>query len=165
MARSLTYWRDQIVSLLPSYQVQELWREIQYKHSWSLDREWSSEIKYTNKQVGVIGEDLACEYLRQCGYKVLTRNFESYTGNEIDIVARRGEVLVFVEVKCRVSPDRWQPISAINTAKRRRLSRAAHHYLEMLSEEVPYRYDGVEVILRPGELPQLNIIEALEMGR
>lgn len=73
--------------------------------------------------LGALGEALAVRWLRRRGYAVLARNFRA-DGVEADVVARRGEVLLVVEVKTR--RGRWAlPERAVDAAKRLRLERAA----------------------------------------
>jgi putative endonuclease len=77
-------------------------------------------------RAGLGAEWAAILYLRLKGYRVLARRY-SVKGGEIDIVARRGDTLVFVEVKLRATLDDAR--TAIGADKRRRVSRAARAYL------------------------------------
>jgi len=82
-----------------------------------------------NKLLGKFGEDLACAYLTRKGYKLVSRNIKlSY--QELDIVAIQEKVLVFVEVKTRMS--KWQEGAeeAMNRGKYHNLKKAILHYLE-----------------------------------
>src|SRR3982751_3743722 len=63
------------------------------------------------------GEKLAVKFLRQQGYKILYRNFRGRTGGEIDIVARHGDTLVFVEVKTRTREDFGRALDAVDREK------------------------------------------------
>ncbi len=94
---------------------------------------------------GKLGEDLACEELTRLGYRILDRRFRTRCG-ELDIVARDGPVLVFVEVRAR-SGDRFgNPFESVTWQKQHRLSRMAAAYLcaKQLAE-VPCRFDIVGV--------------------
>ena len=72
--------------------------------------------------------------------------------DELDVVARDGAVLVFVEVKTRKSEAFGRPLTAVDRAKRRALCRAAVRYLERLKyPAVNFRFDVVEVIGEPGD--------------
>jgi putative endonuclease len=71
---------------------------------------------------GARGEKLACRYLRRNGYKILYRNFRGRSGGEIDIVARDGDTLVFIEVKTRSREDFGRPLEAIGTDQQQRIS-------------------------------------------
>ncbi len=55
----------------------------------------------TRKDIGNLGEEVACEYLRRKGFRVVARNVTRKTG-EIDVIVRKGEILHFVEVKSMV---------------------------------------------------------------
>lgn len=77
---------------------------------------------------GQRGEDRAAAHLRALGYSVVERNFRCRLG-EIDIVARDGEVLVFVEVRTRSHGDRGSALETVTPAKQRQIARVAGHYL------------------------------------
>jgi putative endonuclease len=79
-------------------------------------------------QKGRKGEDRAAAFLRLKGYKILERNYRVGQG-EIDLVARRSDTLVFVEVKTRRGKSRGSPLEAVTPRKVRRLSAAAALYL------------------------------------
>lgn len=84
----------------------------------------------TEKQnIGKLGEDVAAKYLENKGYKVLERNFRKPWG-EIDIVAQKGDELVFVEVKAQKMGFPWRPEENITQHKKRQLSRIINTYLK-----------------------------------
>ena len=88
-------------------------------------------LRYRNhRNIGSRGEDLAHRYLRRRGFVITARNWRPpQGGGEIDIVARDGEYLVFVEVKTRAS-DKWNaPERDIDDDKMRALRRAARDYV------------------------------------
>jgi putative endonuclease len=91
------------------------------------------------------GEDLACEYLKRAGLKVVERNYRC-RGGEIDIVARDGATVVFVEVKERGGSSHGTAVEAVTREKRRRLLRAARLYAAThgLSESL-LRFDVVSI--------------------
>lgn len=107
------------------------------------------------------GEELAESLLRRKGYRILGRRVRVGRRDELDLVARHGAVLVFVEVKTRGGTDFGRPASAVGPRKRHALSRGALHYLRQLRERPDYfRFDVVEVIGRQGEgRPDLRHIE------
>ncbi len=79
-------------------------------------------------------------YLESQGFEIVARNATTKVG-EIDLVAREGETLCFVEIKAR-SGDRYGPaIAAVNPAKQRRLARAAAMYLALERWQGPCRFD------------------------
>ena len=98
-------------------------------------------------RLGRRGERLAARLLRELGLDVLMRNYRCAAG-EIDIVARDGEVLCFVEVKTRRHALRSRPGEAVGRAKRARLIRSARRYLrEAGHPDVVYRFDIVEILI------------------
>ena len=96
---------------------------------------------------GKLGEDLACAELERRGYAILARRYRTRAG-EIDIVARDGETLVFVEVKARATRAFGDPAEAITPLKRRRLGRMALDYLARLPRAPgPCRFDVVAILM------------------
>jgi putative endonuclease len=98
---------------------------------------------------GKKGEDIAVEYLKQAGYRILERNYRCIFG-EIDIVARDGDTTVLVEVKSRRSERFGPPQASVGPAKQRKLSMLALHYLKdkrLLNGNA--RFDVVAVMLSP----------------
>jgi len=97
--------------------------------------------------MGQRGERLAARLLGELGLDVLVRNYRDFP-REIDIVARDGEVLCFVEVKTRRSAIFSRPSESVGQAKKRLIIRAAHRYLREIGRPpVVYRFDIVEVVL------------------
>lgn len=80
------------------------------------------------RKTGDFGEDLTAEFLTKKGYKILDRNY-SKTFGEIDIIARKGEVISFVEVKTRKSDDFAYAAEAVDFYKQQRIKRASQAYL------------------------------------
>jgi len=110
--------------------------------------------------VGRWGEDLAVAHLRGEGYRILGRRVRPDRRDEIDIVARKKGVLIFVEVKTRATEDFGSPAQAVDRDKRRALNRAAARYLRRLGHpRLICRFDVVEVIGRPGSRVTLRLIE------
>ena len=77
---------------------------------------------------GDAAEDRACRHLEGSGFTIVDRNFRT-RGGEIDIVARKGDVLAFVEVRSREVPGFGTPEESVTPAKRRRIVVAARRYL------------------------------------
>lgn len=77
-------------------------------------------------QLGLMAESFAAFYLRMKGYKILAQRFKTPVG-EIDLVARRGKVLAFIEVKARDSRD--AALTAVTPKMHQRLSRAGEWYI------------------------------------
>jgi putative endonuclease len=81
------------------------------------------------REIGSWGEKLAVDYLVQCGYKIIEKNFRCKIG-EIDIIARDKEYIVFVEVKYRKDISHGYPREAVNFYKQRTISKVALFYLK-----------------------------------
>lgn len=111
-------------------------------------RDAGTRAKTEKRLRGDAGERLAAEFLRkQCGMKILYRNFRAGR-DEIDIIARDGNTLVFAEVKTRSERDTHGAIYAVDARKRRALHRAAAAYMRLLRERPSEtRLDAVEVYL------------------
>ena len=92
---------------------------------------------HARQNFGAEGEAAACAYLEQRGYRVLARNARA-DRVELDIVAERGGVLVFVEVKTRRGSDRGSAAEAVDALKRARIARGARAWLHA-SERRPRR--------------------------
>ena len=94
---------------------------------------------------GLSGEARACDYLRSRGYAILARNFRTRFG-EVDIVARKDGVTVFVEVKEREGDSHGGALDAVTRGKRRRVIRAATAYAAAHGlMETPLRFDVIAI--------------------
>ncbi len=101
------------------------------------------------RAIGRWGEDVAARHLGRAGYRVLRRRVRIDRRHEIDLVARQGDTLVFVEVKTRASETFGLPAESVGRAKRRALSRAALRFLRRMRRVPTYiRFDIVEVVGR-----------------
>jgi putative endonuclease len=104
-------------------------------------------------RVGLWGEAQAERFLRQRGWRILGRRVR-IGRDELDLVARQDQTLVFIEVKTRRSEDFGRPCAAVDRGKRHSLSRAAVRYLKKLSARPSFfRFDVVEVIGTPEQGP------------
>jgi len=92
--------------------------------------------------LGRLGEDVACRELVRRGYAVLARRFRTRFG-EIDIIARDGGTLVFVEVKARSGEGFGGPEAAVDRAKQRRIVAAAKAFIAHTDADLPARFDVV----------------------
>ncbi len=102
-------------------------------------------------ETGLWGERIAAEHLVAGGYSIMGRRVRPGHRDEIDIIARKGRVLAFVEVKTRLSEAFGRPAMAVDKAKRRNLCRAAAAYLRRAHyPDFVYRFDIVEVVGHPG---------------
>jgi putative endonuclease len=101
----------------------------------------------TAKSTGVDGEALARRFLQAKGYEIVASNWRC-TGGEIDIVARDGGVLVFVEVKTRRTATAGEALAGITAAKRQRMLTAAYAFAAQTGViDPPWRIDAIAVIV------------------
>lgn len=101
---------------------------------------------------GLLGEDIAAEFLTGLGYRVLERRWRTSRG-ELDLIVEDGECLVAVEVKARRGRGFGHPLEAIDDEKLRRLHLLLYEYAaERPSGAADWRVDVVSVVLGPGEL-------------
>ena len=112
-----------------------------------------------HNNVGREGEDVAASYLMQKGYRIVARNWR-YGPKEIDIVARDGETMVFVEVKTRSTLAFELPQEAVTKKKMKNLVEAADAYMLQYNIELEGRFDIVGVL--NGNPPKVieHIVEA-----
>jgi putative endonuclease len=108
--------------------------------------------------IGEYGEELACRELERRGYAILARRYRTRRG-EIDIVAKDGDALVFVEVKTRSDTRFGGPLAAITSDKQRRLTRMALDYLSRHGTGgEPCRFDVVSILPGRDGLPRVEVI-------
>jgi putative endonuclease len=104
------------------------------------------------------GERIAARHYRLRGYRILGANVRA-GGNELDLVARRGRRLVFVEVKERARDSYGGPVAAVNGEKRRRVRRAAASWLQAHPEtaELEVRFEVAAIV--DGRVERLDLSE------
>ena len=108
-----------------------------------MDKEMLSK----RKEIGVLGEKLAADYLKKRGYKIIQRNFRCREG-EIDIIAQKGECLVFVEVRTKRNTTFGTPEESVTFFKREKLISLANVYLQSYDKPpLSWRIDVVAVEL------------------
>ncbi len=97
-----------------------------------------------NKITGQCGEDIAADYLRKKGYKIIERNYKNKIG-EIDIIARFKDDLIFAEVKTRSSDKFGTPAEAVTYYKKQKIVNCAKVYIMKHPTDLNIRFDVVEV--------------------
>jgi putative endonuclease len=113
------------------------------------------------RALGDTGEELAANRYTADGYDILDRNWRCSDG-ELDLVAARGPVLVFCEVKTRRSQTFGAPFEAVTPTKQRRLRRLALRWLSEHPQrpgEREIRFDVASVSLTRGAAPVVEVIE------
>lgn len=110
--------------------------------------------------LGKNGEDIAVEYLKQKGYKIIERNFYCRTG-EIDIIALKDEYLVFIEVKTRSSNEYGLPAEAVTKRKLEHFYKTARYYVYTRNLQDEFiRFDVIEVYFKNSQY-RVNHIEQI----
>ena len=121
----------------------------------------------SSKTLGVVGETLAFHYLKRQGYTILSRNYKCRLG-EIDVVAKEGDVLSFVEVKTRTSDEKGSPAESVHQFKQRQITSVAKCYLQHHNcWDMPCRFDVVCVLMKQGQEANIELIRDAfcEVGR
>jgi putative endonuclease len=118
----------------------------------------------SKKAVGQHGEDIAAEYLKQAGLTILQRNYRCPLG-EMDIIAREGLQLVFIEVRSRTSGRFGYGEETITPQKKARLNRIASHYIKARGFKTwpPMRFDliAIRMVKEPGKHPDIYWIRGI----
>jgi putative endonuclease len=112
------------------------------------------------RNVGILGERLARDFLSKNGYQILETNYRCPVG-EIDIIARHGDTLVFVEVRTKKSRQFGSPEESITPVKMARLRAVAAHYGQTHDNLPPsWRIDVIAIVLNQRE--KVSRIELIE---
>ena len=107
--------------------------------------------------IGEYGERVAVDFLRASGHRILKRNFKGPRRGEVDIIARKDRLLLFVEVKTRRSDAKIRPLDAVDKSKQKLIERGANAWLKLLkTRNLPWRFDVIEILVEEGELPKIN---------
>ena len=112
--------------------------------------------------VGARGEEAARSFLASRGYAIVERQYRG-AGGEIDLIAREGECLVFVEVKTSDMGSAATPEARVSRDKRDHLTRAALHYLGGLTPQPECRFDVVAVRLGDGQPEITHFADAFQV--
>jgi len=117
------------------------------------------------RETGILGEKLACDFLGKNGYRILETNYRCPAG-EIDIVARRRDTLVFIEVRTKRSRGFGSPEESVTPAKMEKLRTVAAHYGQHRPDlPASWRIDVVAVQLDRNNRPsRIEIIENAVAG-
>ena len=110
-----------------------------------------------NQRIGKWGEEVATKYLTQNGYDVIGQNIRTPYG-EIDIIAKHGETIIFVEVKTRTSNTMGHPEDSITTRKREHMIACAEHYAAE-NEIDNWQIDVISIEGKPGIEPKVTYFE------
>ncbi len=114
-----------------------------------------------SRAVGTWGEAQVAVYLRERGYQLLEHSYHCRFG-EIDLIARKGKVLCFVEVKTRTNLQMGLPRDYVTAAKQEKLRKTAAFYLAQKELDCPARFDVAEVYADSHRTPERVRIAYLE---
>ena len=109
-----------------------------------------------SRSLGRWGEEQAARYLKLRGYRVLDMNYKC-RGGEIDIVARKGKYIVFVEVKLRKNAKFAEGREFVNYSKQQRIILTAQHYLQESPSELQPRFDVIEIYAPCGDGSKISV--------
>lgn len=114
-------------------------------------------MSYNNaKIIGNIGENAVCDFLIRNGYEILKRNF-TIKGGEIDIIAKKNNVIAFVEVKTRKPNALEDGESAITYKKKSFIIKTAEYYVDNYgNEDDIYRFDVAVVTADKGDIKKIR---------
>lgn len=108
---------------------------------------------------GATGENAAAKLLKKKGYEILERNYRKKYG-ELDIIAKNGDLVVFVEVKLRATKAFGTAAEAVNFHKRQRIIRTANAYIMQKNLDCGCRFDVIEVYHKGLIVTEINHIES-----
>lgn len=107
---------------------------------------------------GMAGESAAVKFLKKSGYKILEKNYRKTYG-EIDIIAKKGENIAFVEVKTRKSDLYGSPAEFVNKKKQERIIKTAYTYIQEHNLDAEFTFDIVEVHTEGIKIKSVNHIK------
>ena len=126
---------------------------------------WFKRPVPSGKKLGASGEDLAASHLKKQGFAILDRNYRCAVG-ELDLVARKGPLIVFAEVKTRRSEHYGAPHTAVTPQKQKKIIKLAHIYLKQKNlGNLQPRYDVIAVRWNDNGRPEIDHIPAAFIGR
>ena len=114
------------------------------------------------KLIGSKGEDLAAEFLRKKGYKIISRNYKTPIG-EVDIIAEDKGTIVFVEVKTRSNNSFGYPFEAVGSRKQHKLKNLALFYMKQRKKDLAVRFDVLSIHISEDKKEIEHIMDAFEV--
>ncbi|WFD08963.1 YraN family protein [Tepidibacter hydrothermalis] len=109
-----------------------------------------------NKEKGILGEKIACNYLIKNNFHILEKNYRTKIG-EIDLIALKGNKISFIEVKSRNSINYGYPCEAVNYKKQRKIISTATQYIKYKNiNNMDIGFDVIEVYLRNNNINHIE---------
>lgn len=113
------------------------------------------KLKY-NRAKGDLGEKLACNYLIEKGYNIINKNYRNKLG-EIDIIAKKENIIAFIEVKARSNTNYGYPYEAVNNKKQRKIIDVANSYMKYYNlRNYKFRFDIIEVYFKSRQINHIK---------
>lgn len=109
-------------------------------------------------KIGQLGEDVACKFLKKMRYTILERNYRQNFG-EIDIIARCGDTISFVEVKTRKNDTYGLACEFVTRPKQERIIKTAYAYILEKALDLNYSFDVIEVYMAENKVKNINHIK------
>lgn len=107
---------------------------------------------YIKREIGKYGEMIATRYLQKQNYKIIEKNFYCKQG-EIDIISKKDEYIVFIEVKTRTNYAFGSPSEAVDNLKQKHIYKSARYYLYKTKQlEAFVRFDVIEVYISKNKI-------------
>ncbi|MBQ8847920.1 MAG: YraN family protein [Candidatus Gastranaerophilales bacterium] len=118
----------------------------------------------TNKTIGKYGEDLAKDFLIKNNFEILEMNYRYSKIAEIDIIAKKGDTVHFIEVKTRTQTFFGSPLEAINQNKLKQIYSCAKYYLQNSKKHYKkMQIDAIGIVLNKKELVKIDFIEDISI--
>jgi putative endonuclease len=120
-----------------------------------------------SKEIGTLGENIAKNYLEKKGYRILETNYKTKIG-EIDIIAQKGKILVFIEVKTITAKENFLPEDKVDKRKKTKLINLVKFYLQekKINFDIPLQIDVIGIKLEKDKEFEIqhfeNVIEDKE---
>lgn len=113
---------------------------------------------YIRHELGSNGEEIACNFLKKSGCKIIEKNYRCKIG-EIDIIAQDKDELIFIEVKTRSQKVFGNPVESVNDEKKNHIYRVAQYYITLKKlEKAKVRFDVIEVYIKNDNV-NINLIK------
>jgi putative endonuclease len=107
-----------------------------------------------HKETGINGESIASGFLLKKGYEIIHTNWR-FENKEVDIIALKGSLLVFIEVKTRTSYDFGFPEEAVNAKKQEHIKTVAQAFCEANTQYQDIRFDVISILMKKGADPDI----------
>ena len=116
-----------------------------------------------HNELGVLGENLAVNYLKKQNYRILTRTYR-FKRAEVDIVCQKEDLLVIVEVKTRCTAIVGEPYLAVTRSKQRQIIQVADHFIRSENMYCDVRFDVISIVHNQFRSDLEHLINAFSPG-